>query len=364
MLMSVFLSALFASGCLEALPWFGSPVVYPRIVPVEGGAMPPPAVYTFPFQDRNVVVDTPVDAAVYAGARVAEKSARVYDHSIAEEVWRAGIYQALIGDTGQDGFYSRLLSLFRVERNTRSLDQDEYAELLAVFVQSIPYESQNLTSPRFPVETYVDGLGDCDDKSLLLAGLLSREGYRTALLYFDQERHMAVGIGCDEPGYQGTGYAYIETTNVSLVGIPPRELAGGIRLTSLPTVIPVGDGTLNYTRCRETAELWQSVKETERELALLETDIRNWESILQGMKDRLDSQKASMEQMLSRGDTGGYNMRIPGYNAQVQEYNRLRADLLEVVNRFNRLAGVHNYLITHQYDRKGTYAWLAALPGM
>jgi len=356
------LSSLWCAGCLEGIPFFGPAAVYPRIVPVTTETVVVPPTYVFAFQDRNVVVGCPIDASVYAGARAADKSARIYDNAIGEQEWRQGIYQVLIMDPAQDGFYEDVLGRLRAERDTHQLDQDEYAELLAVFVQSIPYENQNLTSPRFPIETYVDGMGDCDDKSLLLAGLLSREGYQTALLYFEPERHMSVGIGCRDDGYRATGYAYIETTNVTLVGIPPEKLAGDVQLASHPVVIPVGDGDANYTLCQQTAALWEQKKKTERELALIETAIRAREAALTEMKAALDAQRSSMDQMLSRGDDRGYNSRGAAYNIQVGEYNEMRAALMEEADRFNRLAETHNYIITHQHDRKGTYAWFSSLP--
>lgn len=359
-LLSLAAAAIFAPGCLEGIPFLGPPVVYPHIAPVPGGSMPSAPVYTFPFHDGTAVVDIGIDAPVYAGAKAADKGARIYDHGVAEEEWREGIYQALIGDPAQDGFYSSLIAALRAERESRRLDDDGYAELLAVFVQSIPYENRNLTSPRFPVETYVDGMGDCDDKSLLLAGLLSREGYRTALLYFDQERHMAVGVGSTGGGYRDTGYSYIETTNVSLICIPPGQLAGGVELTSVPAVYPVGNGTLGYSRCHETEEIWKAKAGAERELALMEPEIGSREGELDGMRVSLESERESMERLLSLGDTAGYNRRVAAYNGKAGEYNRLRTELLEMVNRYNHLAAIHNYIVTHQHDRPGTWSWLSS----
>ncbi len=322
--------------------------------------MPVPPVYVFPFQDRTVVVDVRPDAGVYAGAKASDKSARIYDHSIPDEEWRAGIYRALISDPGQDGFFSALLAQFRREREANRLDPDEYAELLAVFVQSIPYETQDEISPRFPVETFVEGIGDCDDKSLLLAALLSREGYRTALLYFEPERHMAVGIGCPGTGYMDSGYAYIETTNVTLVGNPPRELAGGTVLSSVPIVISIGEGTLGYHRCSETAEIGTAIAGMGRELSALGSEIRDRERTLKEKRELLDSEKASMDLLQLRGDFAGYNRRVAAYNARVEEYNQIRSGLLLLVERYNRIAGAHNHLVSNQHDRKGLYAWLSA----
>ncbi len=66
----------------------------------------------------------------------------------------------------------------------QNLSDDEYLELIAVYVQSLRYETQEQNPAKFPIETVVDRAGDCDDKSLLFAGLLSREGYPVALLLF------------------------------------------------------------------------------------------------------------------------------------------------------------------------------------
>ena len=118
---------------------------------------------------------------------------------------------------------------------------DEYLELMAVAVQSLPYETDGtLTAPKFPIETYVDGKGDCDDKSLLLAGLLAREGYTVALFYFKPEAHMAVGVkgyGC---AYQDTGYGYVATTNLCSWVSSTASLTGGVNLTSAPACHPGG----------------------------------------------------------------------------------------------------------------------------
>ena len=124
---------------------------------------------------------------------------------------------------------------------------------MAAYTQSLTYETTPDNPTKYPVETVVEGAGDCDDKSVLLAGLLSREGYKVALLAFTPESHMALGVGSTDSLYKDTGYAYLETTNLSYVGVPPDELAGGVVLTSEPLVIPVGNGTILYSSGAETA---------------------------------------------------------------------------------------------------------------
>ena len=80
--------------------------------------------------------------------------------------------------------------------------------LMTVFVQSLPYNTKSgvLDSPpRFPVETFVDGTGNCEDKSVLLPGLLSREGYDVVLFLFLPEHHIALGIRNSSYSFQAPG---------------------------------------------------------------------------------------------------------------------------------------------------------------
>jgi len=43
--------------------------------------------------------------------------------------------------------------------------------------------------PRFPLETLIHGIGDCEDKSMLLAALLKLAGFQVAMTYIDDEKH-------------------------------------------------------------------------------------------------------------------------------------------------------------------------------
>jgi hypothetical protein len=144
-------------------------------------------------------------------------------------------------DPRQDEFYNGLIGEFRRIRAENALDDDEYLEIITAFVQSIPYQTEE-GAPKFPVETYTDYRGDCDDKALLLAALLTREGYNTSLLYFAPEQHMGVGVADLANPFRSSGYAYIETTGTFLIGMVPERIQGGKELRSDPLVIPVGKG--------------------------------------------------------------------------------------------------------------------------
>ena len=304
-------------------------VVPPRIEVQETSLPLPSPGYSFPFGNVTISLTGSVDPAVYYGAKAAKKET-VVRGNISDSTWIRETYLAMINDPAQDSFYSSLIASFRSIRSQQHLDDDEYLELMAVFVQSMPYESLNENPPKFPIETYVDKSGDCDDKSLLLAGLLSREGYNVSLLSFAPEAHMAVGVACPGGEYKRTGYAFIETTNLSFVGVPTDTFGDDTRLLSDPLVIRIGEGNIPYQRCSESLYLNSVVDLSEERVTELTGSI--------------DALKIEMDQYYQIRDAGKYNQRVPVYN------NLLRTR--------QKYAEVHNYILEHPYDRKGTWAYV------
>jgi hypothetical protein len=283
--------------------------------------------YTFPFQKETIVIQANVSDAVYYGAEngikyaVAPKGSNI-------SLLAAGYYNAFISDPRQDAFYKGLLQNLRVIRSRYNLTDDEYFELMTDFVQSFPYDQNSVvhpdTPPRFPVETFVDGTGNCQDKSVLLAGLLSREGYDVVLFLFIPESHMALGIRNSSLEFQDTGYMYVETTGRLLPGEVPSGLAvvedNGRRVNvtvvnSTPIIIRVGNGTKGYTSADEIAD------------------------ILAARKD-IDS-------------------RIPPLQSQMGNCTVGSTSCNQTVElEYDTYATLHNYLVTHSYDRPGLYGYL------
>jgi hypothetical protein len=304
-------------------------VVPPRITPVKSDIPIPAPVYTFPFEKSQITLSSPVDSSVYAGAKSADKDTYIRGN-VSENILLSDTYLSMINDPNQEAFYSGIISDLRGIREKQDLSNDEYLELITVFVQSIKYETINENPPKFPIETYVDKSGDCDDKSLLLAGILSREGYKVALLSFPEESHMAAGVVCSGTNYRNTGYAYVETTELSFVGVPTETLEGGVKLESTPIVIPVGNGTKTYGSCEETGYLDSVFQSSEQNVNLLTLQI--------------DSLKEQMNRLYQAHDVNGYNMRVPVFNDL--QHKRLK------------YADIHNYILDHQFDRKGTYQYV------
>ncbi len=219
---------------------------YPAIVPCgEKGIRN--VTYQFSFHSQNHSVTFPVEMPVYFGAKNSRKEAHIFTHKPPEEILQE-YYSSFIYDRHQESLYGEILGDMRFIRDSCNLNDDEYLELLVAFVRSIPFEGDfNETGVKFPVETIIEG-GDCDDRSVLLIGLMTREGYDAALLYFDGKYHTAVGVrdGAGQGNYEG--YAYIETTASLPIGVKATELANGDTLDTEPCVIRFGNGTKWYSR--------------------------------------------------------------------------------------------------------------------
>ena len=238
------------------------------------------------------------------------------------------------------------------------LTDNEYVELMMAYVQSLTYVTKPDNPAKFPVETAVDQSGDCDDKSLLLAGLLAHEGYKVALLVFDPESHMAVGIGSPDSLYKNTGYAYIETTNFSFAGVSPESLQGGVVLRSDPLVIPIGSGTRVYSSGKETAYINDAVTRAEDKSAELVTQIESLNTELTAKKEQIAELEAQMQQLKSAGNIAEYNAQVLTHNALVSEYNARLSTYRELVARYETYSSLHNYVLDHAYDRKGVYDYV------
>lgn len=112
----------------------------------------------------------------------------------------------------------------------------EKVESALSFVQSIPYmsdmDSKNERDyPKYPIETLFECCGDCEDKCMLLSGILKEWGYKTVYVMYGDHVALAVGGSEFSPGYyfdkDGERYYFMETTLPGWhVGEMPDEYAG------------------------------------------------------------------------------------------------------------------------------------------
>jgi len=143
-------------------------------------------------------------------------------------------YSYYVTDPKDDKELEEIVASFNEFAFREGLGEEEKLNLMVGFVQSLPYmtdmESMGQQEyPRYPVETLVNNVGDCEDTAVLMASLLKLMGYDVVLL--DVPEHMAVGISSDHLTFYGFHYSennkeyyYVETTEPGWsIGEIPEE---------------------------------------------------------------------------------------------------------------------------------------------
>ncbi|MFC7202373.1 hypothetical protein ACFQJC_02525 [Haloferax namakaokahaiae] len=135
----------------------------------------------------------------------------------------------------QNGFAAEFADLLDgIAEDIGFTDKRMKVEFVIDFVQRLPYVPDSVSTgyddfTKFSIETLVELGGDCEDTSIMLAGILQSEPFGYDMVLIQPPGHMAVGIyGDDLPGYYWTyedrKYYYIETTGEGWgIGDLPNE---------------------------------------------------------------------------------------------------------------------------------------------
>jgi hypothetical protein len=364
------LALAFLSGCLH--PAEQRPLVAATPVPM------PPAPGTVPVLTAEPVnptpeslVPTPAPLLVRGEVRSFTFTSGGHEYSFSIQVpaepvgegpascplmsWRpgdedqlAGYYAGIFRDPGQASLYDALLAEFHRIRRMQVLNDDEYLELLTHFVQQIPYDASAPVCPRRPDQVIRDYTGDCDEKSLLLLGLLDREGYDAAILLFPDRHHATAGIRIltdGKPSFRvytlaGRKYVYVETTRSSFIGLYPDDFENAD-----PVIIPTGNGTISYRAINDVMHIVAVQKRMEEKLAWINATGTN-------MANEIDA----LEQKLSAGTAYStqeeWNTDYSRYSALVTQYN-------SYVDQFREIRDVYVFTLEHQDDRRGVSGRIA-----
>lgn len=116
-----------------------------------------------------------------------------------------------------------LVQSFRTGGEKLGLSETDNVYNVISFVQSLQYmydikSKREDDYVRYPVETLVDGVGDCEDMVILAASILYEMGYKVLLVSLPD--HLALAVECREsfPGtyyeYDDERYYYLEMTNI------------------------------------------------------------------------------------------------------------------------------------------------------
>lgn len=347
--------ATLLAGCAGdlALP---TGVVYPSIKLDATVTDDVTVSHSFTFEGKPQVVDLTVDGSLYAGAQQAQKSVIRFG-SAHENDWIEKYYPAFVFEKHQDAFFAGLLGEMRRIRDAEALDPDRYVELMCVFAQSLEYRTDpGDLSPKFPVETFVEQAGDCDDKTLLLGGMLAREGYDVAVMLFEAEQHVALGIRADALEYDASGYALVETTTGGFVGMVPDSVGDGTSLSSKPQVFALGEGKARYSSAGQVEAILAQADSLEARATKLGEDITRADTELTTLEADANSLRSQLSAL--SGDPAAYNALLPTYNAAAERFNAAVAARNATVETHNSLVQAYTYIAEHLDDRVGVEAYL------
>jgi hypothetical protein len=128
-------------------------------------------------------------------------------------------YSVYVTHPHDDEYMSTILDKFDEIVLEEGYDENQKVNLVVAFIQSLPYTADDVSTgfdeyARYPLETLVEGGGDCEDTSILASALLDPMGYDVVLISLPG--HVAVGVAVDALGtywlHEGTQYFYVETT--------------------------------------------------------------------------------------------------------------------------------------------------------
>lgn len=130
----------------------------------------------------------------------------------------------------------------RIFKQRRGWSKQARVDFVLSFVQSLPYTLDDVTTGydefrRYAVETLIEGGGDCEDTTILVAAILRGLGEETALIF--TPGHIAIGVSGGFTGssltYNGIKYFYCETTGTGwTVGKLPASVG-----TTVDEIIPL-----------------------------------------------------------------------------------------------------------------------------
>ncbi len=154
-----------------------------------------------------------------------------------------------ISDEVQREFILQLVKKIQNAAPDSKLNQLRIAVSL---VQSIPWKvsekdrlfaGSKIYYSRYPYEVLYENEGICGEKSELLSLLLKEIGYGSAIFYFPEQNHEALGISCPKfRSFKKTGYCFVETSGPSIISDSSIVYSGGIVLNSQPEVIEIFEG--------------------------------------------------------------------------------------------------------------------------
>ncbi|MFZ2976148.1 MAG: transglutaminase-like domain-containing protein [Candidatus Moraniibacteriota bacterium] len=288
--------------------------------------------------------------------------------------WEKDYYSMFLQKNASDNSIFQIANDLKNLGAEKKLTDDQIVELTLAFVQSIPYDhvrAEAILSGTgqtiYPYETLYQNQGVCSDKSFLLANLLSEMGYSTALLAYDDEHHMAVGIGCPaEFSSYDSGYCYAETTSSgfrigmipninskegSAVPMEKKSYSQNSEVSQFdakklgePKIFPISSGK-TYSGIADSLALAKKIDALNREITTLEKNLIAQKSDFSADEEKLSELEKKLKKLEKNGDYKEYNKLVEDYNDLLKKYKKKIKIYNEQIDIYNQKINLYNSLV-------------------
>ena len=280
------------------------------------------------------------------------------------------LWEALV--TVKDPYLQRIANDLKFMAMREGYDDYDTANFILAFVQSLPYVPDDVSTPydefpKFPLETIVEGGGDCEDTSILYVTLMKILGYDIALVSFPGHMMTAVHVTSEIPlpsysyfDVNGRKYYPAETTGEGWrVGMLPEDFSGHLARLIWPTGGTLEPKPINIQKLsedykmlqRKYGELSQEYDRLQQEYASLQAEHQSALSQLLRLKEEYDSLTIELRHLSDQLNSlkSDYASLEERYNDLSENYQRLMEEHARLNQEHQNLMNRHEQL-TKQYE--------------
>ena len=342
----------------------------------EGGKT---ATFSWKYKGKNYSLDRNLYDSYYKFYNALPAESVFNGESLIEKLEKRN--ELFISETYGDTTVSELAQSIKSIGKENNLNENQIVELVASFVQTIPYDYDEFDNresvvPKvdYPYETLYKNKGICSDKSYLAYSLLRELEYGASFFLFPEDQHIAVGVECPrEYSNYDSGYCFLETTSLgNKIGSTPSIIkesgiaASEIVLSDFGTDAtenqssPLGKievlnktNGLIYTGIidtvntqREIDGLLSTIRRMDKELDVSERDLDSRDGEIGRMVDKLKK----LEKNLTPSNYDDYSDYFSKYKKAYSGFEKDRKAFNAKIATRNQLNNKYNSLVKSFYQ--------------
>src|SRR3989338_1741322 len=338
-----------------------------------------PSSFSWKYKGRGYALDESLYESYYRFYKTLPVSSPANDAS--QVKWYTTYNEMFIAGAVGDDTIQVLAEKIRVLGEERKLNENQMVELVAAFVQTIPYDQGKLERRKsgldgvtekitYPYEVLYENTGVCQDKSYLAYALLKKLGYGVAIFLFPDPRdnHMAVGVKCPlQYSNYDSGYCFLETTSLgNRIGVVPdlipqsRIATSDIAIASFASDQPETEyeplgrvEILNTVEGKEYTGIIQTIS-MERELASLKKTLNTQSSRLTALNADIAGEQAELDALEKKLKSLSKDERYDEYNDLVPKYNKKLSAMKKDIKAYNADVAAYNRMADRYNTVKNT----------